>query len=270
MCDLVKMSLSDDPYAPVVTDTYQTDCTAGLPSPETVISRMSIHFQVIVDIARHSVYGVEALARSSDGTPTPALIQRAEEEGWYPRLEFALLTLAMEAASQLPPHLVCTLNMSASAITDEPVRHLMRRHSDRHWGLEILEFSHRVPIDNTFRDRLREFDCDLLIDDAGEGYSDVQRIREMVPTIVKIDRKLLLDAMDQHPCARARLDNIIAEAQAHGSALLAEGVETSCQLGFARSIGCTYAQGYYIGYPGPIPETLVQIQRLESYFRQQR
>ena len=177
MCDLVKMSLSDDPYAPVVTDTYQTDCTAGLPSPETVISRMSIHFQVIVDIARHSVYGVEALARSSDGTPTPALIQRAEEEGWYPRLEFALLTLAMEAASQLPPHLVCTLNMSASAITDEPVRHLMRRHSDRHWGLEILEFSHRVPIDNTFRDRLREFDCDLLIDDAGEGYSDVQRIR---------------------------------------------------------------------------------------------
>lgn len=225
-----------------------------------LLKHHSTHFQLIMNIETNLAYGVEALARFPQFSPQEVIAQ-AKRGGWYEELELALLERAMEHAELLPPGVICTVNISASTVMHAKVHELMRAHASRTWGFEILEFSRRLSCVEAFHQCVRDFGCDLLIDDAGSGNSDPYRIRGLRPTIVKIDRGLLLHASHSQ-WEHHRLETIVNEAHEAGALLLAEGIETAGQLAFARAVGCTYAQGFYFGVPCPIADITRQLTEL--------
>ena len=95
----------------------------------------------------------------------------------------------------------------------------------------------------------------IAVDDAGVGYSSLQRILQLQPDLIKLDitltRNISLD-----PARRALASALVAFARETGSGIIAEGVETQSELNTLRSIGIQKAQGYFLGRPMPIAEAV--------------
>lgn len=84
----------------------------------------------------------------------------------------------------------------------------------------------------------------ISIDDFGTGYSSLAQLSSLAPDIVKIDKQFVakLESDESRQIASA----IVAMCDALGVSTVAEGVETKMQLELLASIGCTFAQGYFI------------------------
>ncbi|MDT0156023.1 EAL domain-containing protein [Microbacterium sp. ARD32] len=204
-------------------------------------------FQPIVDLRAARVIGFEALTRFADGLSPLEHLRAAETEGRREQLELQLIAAAVDAASALPPHLFVTLNASGQTMTDPFLAELLQR-GERAWGLELFEGS--APEDcvavRAQVDRLGGF---LLIDDAGADHSDEDRIRQLQPDIVKIDRELFWRSGEGD--GPGRIDSLLAAARAVGAQTLIEGVEDAAQLTAAHALDADLAQGYHLGRPTP-------------------
>jgi len=115
--------------------------------------------------------------------------------------------------------------------------------------IEIVE----QPTDDA--DRLREtvayyrkLGCLTAIDDFGAGHSNFERIWNLSPDIVKLDRKLLTRATEDHK-ARQILNGIVSLLHQSGCLVLLEGVETSDQAMIAIDAGVDFVQGFYFCRP---------------------
>ncbi|MCK7551428.1 EAL domain-containing protein [Marinobacter goseongensis] len=115
--------------------------------------------------------------------------------------------------------------------------------------MEIVE----QPTDDA--DRLREtvayyqkLGCLTAIDDFGAGHSNFERIWNLSPDIVKLDRKLLTRATDDHK-ARQILNGIVSLLHQSGCLVLLEGVETRDQALIAIDAGVDFVQGFYFRKP---------------------
>jgi diguanylate cyclase (GGDEF)-like protein len=98
--------------------------------------------------------------------------------------------------------------------------------------------------------RLRALGVGIAIDDFGTGYSSLSYLRQFPVDVLKIDRSFLRDVeslSDTAPMVRT----IIHLAHAMGLRVVAEGVETICQLEFLRAAGCDLVQGHLFGEPLP-------------------
>ena len=109
--------------------------------------------------------------------------------------------------------------------------------------MEIVE----QPTDDA--ERLREtvayyqqLGCLTAIDDFGAGHSNFERIWNLSPDIVKLDRKLLTRATDDHK-ARQILNGIVSLLHQSGCLVLLEGVETHDQAMIAIDAGVDFEIG---------------------------
>jgi EAL domain-containing protein (putative c-di-GMP-specific phosphodiesterase class I) len=84
------------------------------------------------------------------------------------------------------------------------------------------------------------------VDDFGTGYSRLLDLNRLPVDFLKIDHSLVggLEG-DREKMAMAAAT--VALAHALGLRAIAEGVETSQQLGHLRGLGCDLAQGHYLG-----------------------
>ena len=115
--------------------------------------------------------------------------------------------------------------------------------------MEIVE----QPTDDA--ERLREtvsyyqkLGCLTAIDDFGAGHSNFERIWNLSPDIVKLDRTLLTRATADHK-ARQILNGIVALLHQSGCLVLLEGVETHDQAMISIDAGVDFVQGYYFHKP---------------------
>ncbi|HCW89490.1 MAG TPA: EAL domain-containing protein [Marinobacter sp.] len=115
--------------------------------------------------------------------------------------------------------------------------------------MEIVE----QPTDDA--DRLREtvqyyqkLGCLTAIDDFGAGHSNFERIWNLSPDIVKLDRAMLTRATDDHK-ARQILNGIVSLLHQSGCLVLLEGVETRDQALIAIDAGVDFVQGFYFSRP---------------------
>ena len=98
----------------------------------------------------------------------------------------------------------------------------------------------------------REMGFEIAIDDLGEGFSSLRLWSELRPAYVKID---------MHFIQGINLDKIKLEfvrsiqqiAQATGTLVIAEGIETQAELLLIRDLGIACGQGYHIGRPSNDP-----------------
>lgn len=95
--------------------------------------------------------------------------------------------------------------------------------------------------------RLQMLGVAWSLDDFGTGYSSLSYLHRLQVSTVKVDRSFVsrIGRDDGAEMVRA----IAAIAHNMGMDVVAEGVETSEQLEWLRSIGCEYAQGFYFSRP---------------------
>jgi diguanylate cyclase (GGDEF)-like protein len=107
---------------------------------------------------------------------------------------------------------------------------------------------------------LRRSGVDVAIDDFGSGFSSLGQLVNIPAGILKIDRSLVAGAADRRGQSAAAIAAVIALAKAFGMRALAEGVESVEQLALTATLGCTFAQGYYIARPMPAEDLLSWLQ----------
>jgi len=107
-------------------------------------------------------------------------------------------------------------------------------------------------------DQLRETVClvhergmRVAVDDMGSGFAGLQRLVDVHPEIVKLDRALTSE-IDTDPPRRALVTAMRQFADDMGITVVAEGIEREEQLVVLRDIGIDCGQGYLLGRPAPL------------------
>ena len=95
-----------------------------------------------------------------------------------------------------------------------------------------------------------EYGIFILLDDIGGGYAALSDMREYKIDVVKLDRTLLLKAIDDE--GKKSFCSIVEMAHSLNIKVCSEGIETEEQKGFAINSGCDFLQGWYYSTPQPI------------------
>jgi EAL domain-containing protein (putative c-di-GMP-specific phosphodiesterase class I) len=211
-------------------------------------------YQPIVDVERGTTVGFEALTRFDsplEATPD-RWFHEAHRRGCGERLEGVTLASALAARGDLPPGTFLTVNVGPSALASEAVNRVLLDQGDLD-GV-VLELTEHEHIDDYERlavllDRHRSRGAAIAIDDAGAGYSGLQHIVAIRPSLLKLDRSLVCD-VHQDDVKRALIEMLLTFARHIGATLLAEGIETAEELATLRSIGVPLVQGFFFALPG--------------------
>ncbi|CAB3756992.1 sensor domain-containing phosphodiesterase [Paraburkholderia solisilvae] len=90
----------------------------------------------------------------------------------------------------------------------------------------------------------------IALDDFGAGHSNIERIWQLNPDIVKLDRILLSHAAHRADVA-AILPGLVALLHEAGKLVLIEGVETEQEAHMALDCDVDFVQGFYFARPAP-------------------
>jgi EAL domain-containing protein (putative c-di-GMP-specific phosphodiesterase class I) len=88
----------------------------------------------------------------------------------------------------------------------------------------------------------------LVVDDLGAGYSNLMRVIDLEPEVVKLDRALVT-GVDQHPRKQKLVQSMVNMCVELGAKVVAEGIETADELEAVRDMGVHYGQGYFLARP---------------------
>jgi len=104
-------------------------------------------------------------------------------------------------------------------------------------------------------DRYRERGCLIAIDDVGSGFSNMERIAQLQPNLMKIDMHLIKKSAT-HDGYFSVLRSLSELADQIGASMLVEGVETREDLARSIQVGARYVQGFLFAKAGPdfLPE----------------
>lgn len=207
-------------------------------------------FQPILDLESGEARWYEALTRFADETPPDIRFAAAREAGVEERLEEATARAALDAARDLPADMALSLNFSPAAILGG----VLERIGDpgRPVVVEITEHA-RTADYATLRETLAGLPwATVAVDDAGAGYASLRHILELKPQYVKLDIGLVHE-VDVDPARAAMVAGVRHFADATGTRLVAEGIETEAQAAALRELGVELGQGFLFGRPGPLP-----------------
>jgi EAL domain-containing protein (putative c-di-GMP-specific phosphodiesterase class I) len=122
--------------------------------------------------------------------------------------------------------------------------------------LEITEtaaFQNHALCDSVLREVCTRTGAQLVIDDFGAGHSNLTRLLDLDPAIVKLDLALVRDVQSS-PKKRAVVRSVTALCHELGARVVAEGIESELELSCLQGLGVDYLQGYLLGRPAnPAP-----------------
>lgn len=234
--------------------------------PQMLGARLMSAFQPIFSFSHQRVVGYEGLLRGIDaqnGTPmTPkALFGQAEGglgmlERTSQMLHIANFQAGYEAvAAPLPTWLF--LNVSPLLIREGSYRDLLPEALEAN-GVEGSQVVVELLEEESEDDKrlaeavayFRSLGCLVALDDFGTGHSNFERLWELRPDLVKLDRSLIQRAAsDPERTLRRILPNLVALIHEAGSLVVIEGVESEDQALLAMDADADLVQGFYFSYP---------------------
>ena len=218
-----------------------------------------IAFQPVFKLDSGKVVGFEALARFTDArTRTPdRWFNDATQAELNFELEIAVVRKALQSLAILPKDTYLAINVSPETAASDDIAGLCTRHDGERIVLEITEHS---SVDDYVllaeRARvLRDLGVHLAIDDAGAGFASLRHVLRLEPDLIKLDRSIThhLDKRLRHQSLAAAL---LTFASGTSASIVAEGIETAAELATLKKLGVPYGQGYYLGKPGSLDESV--------------
>jgi diguanylate cyclase (GGDEF)-like protein/PAS domain S-box-containing protein len=225
--------------------------------------QFEVHYQPIFSPATGRIIKAEALLRwnTKTGSISPArFIPIAESCGLIEPLgAWVLDTVCQQLAEWKArglPQLPVAINISPRQFNQpeliDNIKTTLARHSVSPSLLEIeitenclardkKQFLHTI-------NEMKALGLVIAIDDFGSGYSNMDCLKTMQFSTLKIDRSFITGVDHEHN-HRAIYKAIISMAHNLNLKVVAEGVETQEQVEFLRSIGCDLIQGFYYSYP---------------------
>lgn len=222
-------------------------------------SQLNMVYQPILNLNGDRITKFEALTRfKAEPYRTPDVwFNEAAKIGLGGLLEMHTIKVALEDLEKLPQGIAISINTSQHNIINGNIEHLLKHYDAKRVVLEITEheiISDYVALKSSI-DSLRKLGVRLAIDDAGAGYSTFQHILELNADIIKLDISLIKNIhLEKSKNALARA--LIVFANAMGAEIIAEGIETQDELDECRKLGIHKVQGYFIGRPLPLQESL--------------
>ncbi len=220
------------------------------------VDDLDVVFQPIVSLSTGRQWAVEALVRCKwpELADPVELFHRAVQENAAGRLGRSIREVAFSRCRSQP----LFVNVHAEELSS---RWLVRPDDplsfhDHEVYLEVTESAAFKYFDlcmSVLKDVCSRTGAKLAIDDLGAGYSNLKRVADLEPDVVKLDRELIrgLDkSRRQHTLVKA----VVRMCKELGAKVVAEGIETDDELRALRDTGADYAQGFLLARPGfPIP-----------------
>ena len=240
------------------------DLKAGLAASDA----LSLVYQPRIELASGDCASVEALLRwrhPIEGDISPAeFIPLAEAEGLLRELtdwvtENALIGLG--SLSQAGFSLDISINVSSSNLDEfdfaDRIRAALTRHCVDPERLE-LEITEDVLIKDSPEVRARlaelaEIGVGLCLDDFGAGNSNLNYLRDLPMTTLKIDRAFVRE-LAATPRDQIIVRSILSLAHALDYRVVAEGIEDAEALALLAAWGCDEGQGFHLSPPLPLAE----------------
>jgi diguanylate cyclase (GGDEF)-like protein len=240
--------------------------------------QFELHYQPKVNTATGVMHGAEALLRWTHpvhGAIAPAkFIPIAEECGLIGAIGAWVVREACRQARAwqldgLPP-LRVAVNLSASQFRQGNIVTMIRDALDAA-GLEArfleVELTESVVMSDpeesiAILEQLSTMGVLVSVDDFGTGYSSMSYLRRFPIDKIKIDRGFISEAMSR-PDDASIVRAIVSLAHSLRLKVVAEGVESSEQLEFLKTLGCDQYQGFHFSpaLPPAQFEALVRSER---------
>jgi EAL domain-containing protein (putative c-di-GMP-specific phosphodiesterase class I) len=217
---------------------------------------LSVVFQPIVNMRDGELFAHEALVRCSlPALKNPlVLFERALEVGCAGRLGRMIREIAVPLSAGRP----LFLNVHPQEL-HEP---WIVRPDDPIFGHDhvlYVEVTEAMPLRqhelcmNVLRELRSRCDVELVVDDLGAGYSNLKRILDLQPKIVKLDRELIIN-LDRNERQQKLVAGIVRMCVDLDAMVVAEGIETEQEFIVLQDIGVHYGQGYLFARPAyPMP-----------------
>jgi diguanylate cyclase (GGDEF)-like protein/PAS domain S-box-containing protein len=236
------------------------------------------YYQPIININKPDEIRLEALARwthKSLGPISPEqFIRLAEEIGTINILTSNILRHSVaECSSLLEQGIVKKISINISAycmgkaeLLDD-IKNILAEYSidEEKIVFEITEsamMTNQAMTENIIHE-LRESGITFAIDDFGTGYSSLSQLKQLPLSELKIDKSFVLEIVEnENDAAIAKAS--IQMAHALGLEVVAEGIENKASWDILQSMGCDYAQGFWMAKPMPFNELVKWLHQREQ------
>ena len=217
---------------------------------------IGVVFQPIVAIATGRTFAHEALVRCTrpEYKSPPVLFERASAEGACGQLGRLIRDNAFNTCGDV----ALFVNLHPDELhsrwlvqPDDPIGF----HTKPVY-IEVTEtaaFTHFDLCLSVLKELCRRTHALLVIDDFGAGYSNLERVVDLEPAVIKLDLALTRD-IHRHPRKQTVVRHMVNLCKDLGASVVAEGVETIDELKCVRDLGVDFAQGYLLARPAtPAP-----------------
>lgn len=237
-----------------------------------------VYYQPQVDMANKKVCGAEALVRwirNGQLIPPIQFIPLLEQEGSIVQLDYYVLEKVcqfLKKRQEAGQEMLCiSVNFSRRHLEEENlvenIVNTIDKYGIDHNYIEI-ELTESEDYQNYEKiteivEHLKNNGIGTAMDDFGTGFSSLNMIKQVDLSVIKLD-KSFIPLEEEYP-GKARdmimFYGLVKLIRNMGKKTIAEGVETSAQLGYLREAGCSIVQGYI--FDKPLPEAEFE-ERLET------
>jgi predicted signal transduction protein with EAL and GGDEF domain len=230
-------------------------------------NELLLHYQPKIDFRTGNINGVEALVRwmhPKNGLLLPDdFIPLAEETGLIEPLTICVLTQALRQYGEWRRNgieLPVEVKISSANLQDADfpahIAQIMADCAAPPSSLEIGVTELTIMLDplraiENFT-KLREMGVKIAIEDFGATQS-LSYLKKMLIEKIKINRSFIINMVNNENDS-AIVRHTINLAHSLGLKVVAEGVEDESTWDELRTLGCDFAQGYYLGRPMPAAE----------------
>lgn len=226
---------------------------------------LDIHFQPILSLKQKVVMGLEALARPHAMT-VGEMFTHATKTRRLLEVDRLCRRKALEKYRELV--LPCKsrpllfFNFEASVIDEGVVGSGSILNTVQASGLDpgsiVIEVNESKVVDTDaliqFVDHHRKLGFLIALDDLGAGHSNLPRIAQLRPHIIKLDRNLIT-GIDNDFFKQETMKSLVSLCRSIGSLVLAEGVENLAEVDACAALGAELFQGFHFCHP-KAPEKL--------------
>ncbi len=126
--------------------------------------------------------------------------------------------------------------------------------------VEVTETAAIVNIDRAreLAQQLRRLGCRFALDDFGAGFASFYYLKHLEFDYLKIDGEFITRLVSTE-VDRLVVRAVVDIARGLGSETVAEFVGDDATVSLLRELGVDYGQGYHLGMPGPVAETLPRL-----------